>query len=299
MELDTLRIVYYHEVPRAKVFKKQLQWLSKKYRIISLSEAIHMAESSQGFSNELVVTFDDGFSDLWHIGAGIMLDEKIPATFFLINNCLDNENFMWRTLLAYLDKTLSYKLKEKIIKQACEHYKLPFPGIFDSLKSWSKRVFPMYLKDEISELLYQSAFGHTSTHLLTQIQPYLNKDQVKALLNQGFEIGAHTKTHPLCNRLSESELKEEVVDAKEELEKIFQVKINSIAFPFGLKPDPQYIKYLKDENQFKCTLGIFNINENTSANTLSWQRDKVLNSLSFSQIYFNVAPYIFKVARNE
>ncbi|MCA9240124.1 MAG: polysaccharide deacetylase family protein [Planctomycetales bacterium] len=59
--------------------------------------------------------------------------------------------------------------------------------------------------------------------------------ELRALAKSGVEIGAHTRSHADLGRLeSESELQEEIVGSKQELEDAIGRHVRYFAFPFGL-----------------------------------------------------------------
>ena len=62
---------------------------------------------------------------------------------------------------------------------------------------------------------------------------YLNRDQLRELDAEGFEIGCHSMTHPYLPDLPEAELKREMVDAKLEIEQILGHAIEHFSCPGG------------------------------------------------------------------
>ena len=62
---------------------------------------------------------------------------------------------------------------------------------------------------------------------------YLNREQLRELDAQGFEIGCHSMTHPYLPDLPEPELKREIVDAKLEIEQILGHAIEHFSCPGG------------------------------------------------------------------
>ena len=112
---NSLRIVYYHMVSdrnhayyfndksiSVDQFVKQIGILKKFFDVISLNEALMMLKSGQPLFNKLVITFDDGFRECSTVVAPILLEESVTATFFLIGNCLNNNDLMWRNKLLIL-----------------------------------------------------------------------------------------------------------------------------------------------------------------------------------------------------
>ncbi len=61
----------------------------------------------------------------------------------------------------------------------------------------------------------------------------ISTDQVKELIQEGWEIGSHSKTHPHLPAISEELLPAEIRLSKLNLEEKLGVPINSFAYPFG------------------------------------------------------------------
>ena len=61
---------------------------------------------------------------------------------------------------------------------------------------------------------------------------YVSTEQVKNLLEAGWEIGSHSMTHADLSKTMD--LNRELYGSKEYLEKAFNVPINTIAYPFGM-----------------------------------------------------------------
>ena len=105
--MNNYRIFYYHHIGEIlpwyksrfrldkKIFAKQIFWLKKNFKIVSLDEAVNRI-NKKDMSNHISLTFDDGFSSIYKIITPILEAYKVPATFFLINKSIDNEHFMWR-----------------------------------------------------------------------------------------------------------------------------------------------------------------------------------------------------------
>ena len=63
--------------------------------------------------------------------------------------------------------------------------------------------------------------------------PLLNSGQVKELASAGFEIGAHTVSHPHLSRLTRAEAGRELKDSKIHLESLIGRKVDSFCYPYG------------------------------------------------------------------
>lgn len=89
-----IRILCYHSVNefrssdvnvRESEFRKQMDFLTAHYSVISLEEAVNFLEKgSLPPSGAIVVTFDDGTEDNYRVAYPILREKGIPATVFLI-----------------------------------------------------------------------------------------------------------------------------------------------------------------------------------------------------------------------
>ena len=61
----------------------------------------------------------------------------------------------------------------------------------------------------------------------------MNNQQLKQLVTAGFEIGAHSLTHPDLTQLSTADAYHEIAQSKENLEAILQQQVISFAYPYG------------------------------------------------------------------
>lgn len=58
-------------------------------------------------------------------------------------------------------------------------------------------------------------------------------DDAAALIEDGFEVGAHSATHPDLRRCSDAQLDSEVAGAKATLEERLKTEIGSFSYPYG------------------------------------------------------------------
>jgi peptidoglycan/xylan/chitin deacetylase (PgdA/CDA1 family) len=63
--------------------------------------------------------------------------------------------------------------------------------------------------------------------------PWMTWDQVRTLHRQGFEIGAHTRTHVDLGVAARGEAEEEIQGARRDLERHLGTAVTSFAYPFG------------------------------------------------------------------
>lgn len=62
-------------------------------------------------------------------------------------------------------------------------------------------------------------------------------EELRELASKGFDVGAHTMTHPRLSQLSESEQREEITRCKEVLETELEQAVKAFAYPYGSAMD--------------------------------------------------------------
>lgn len=104
------------------IFKKQMEFLKKGgYKVISLEEYCQiLIEKESPPRHTVIITFDDGYADNLE-AAKILKDYDYPATFFLVSDCLNKNDFLSTEDINFLLK----KTKVKIGSHTLSHSYLP------------------------------------------------------------------------------------------------------------------------------------------------------------------------------
>ena len=63
---------------------------------------------------------------------------------------------------------------------------------------------------------------------------HLSKDQIKILVDEGWEVGSHTCTHRYLGNLKNDEIVNELTESKQKLEEIINDEVTSFAPPYGI-----------------------------------------------------------------
>jgi len=62
----------------------------------------------------------------------------------------------------------------------------------------------------------------------------LSDEQIKTMIKSGLiEIGSHTLDHPNLCKLNKKEQEKQLLESKKQIEKIFDIKCDAFAYPFG------------------------------------------------------------------
>ena len=89
-----------------KTFLHLVKKLSLFGRIMKLSDAVSKLNENGLKGKNFAITFDDGYLDNYTIANKILLQEKIPATFFIPVNAIDQAGvFWWDYLYSIMGKS--------------------------------------------------------------------------------------------------------------------------------------------------------------------------------------------------
>lgn len=231
-------------------FERQLHWLKKNCRVISLEEMVFEWSRKKLKPNSIAITFDDGYLDNYTLAIHLLEKYALPATFFITN---ERKILWWDELEACLLKTetlperfhftinsilIDYSLLGETSLTPELHAKLCCWKAFTKpttkragllMQVWKQLRFMTY--EEQQKALVQIR-GWSASKISSP--PLMNEWQVKNTSEQSlFEIGAHTKTHPALSSLRIEMQKAEMLENKNYLEEIIGKKVKYFSYPYG------------------------------------------------------------------
>ncbi len=225
---EVLHVKYLYGYKKVKQFKDDLDFLLKNYLPISLHDLIDILKTGRTFPEKtFLLTFDDGFREMYDIVAPILLKKGVPATFFINSDFTDNKKLCYQhkasILVEHFQKMVSVSLKEKVEDKflksniKCKDIRA---GIL-SINYQEKDIV-----DEIAQLVNVDF----DSYLLKE-KPYLTSDQIRGLINDGFTIGAHSIDHPLYSSLSFEEQLCQTSESTRFIKERFCLNYSVFAFP--------------------------------------------------------------------
>jgi peptidoglycan/xylan/chitin deacetylase (PgdA/CDA1 family) len=236
-----LILPYYHivsdaDVPHAKhlyryrntrQFRQDLDFFLSRYQPVSLRDLLTALDNGTDFQTDsFFLSFDDGNREIYEVVAPILKEKGIPATFFIVTDFLDNRklgHFCKQSLLIEAIQTsadcrrkanLFFQSKNLIAAQ-------------DAAQTVKRlRHDEEHLLDELGALCGLDFEAYRTRH-----RPFLNSNEVRALLKDGFTIGAHSLNHPLYKLLTREEQLRQTADSVQFLVKQFGLDYRVFAFP--------------------------------------------------------------------
>ncbi len=200
-------------VKTVREFETDLEFFLKYYEPADFPDILNQRKPSFHLS------FDDGLRECYDIIAPILLKKGIPATFFVNSDFVDNRDIFFKHKASIILEEL-FKKRQKTGKISEDDAK--------------DECFARECNYSDNKLLTMSAeaLGIDLWDYLCEKQPYLTKLQLKELQKFGFNIGAHSASHPL---FSDEDVGDQIEQAEQSLYFVreeFKVKNPTFAFPF-------------------------------------------------------------------
>ncbi len=204
-------------------FEKDIDWLCSRFTPMTLA-AYLAGERTIGGKPAMVLSFDDGLRSCSEVIAPILDRKGIPAVFFINNNFVGNKELFYRFKVSLLLSELGNK-SAALKKDAARLLGCEPEGLQESLLAVQHGQSE--LLDKLAELC-----GFSFAAFLEKNPIYMDAEDIRDLLKNRFEIGAHSEDHPLFSALSPAEMTQAVQRSTERLCKDFNIKERYFAFPF-------------------------------------------------------------------
>jgi peptidoglycan/xylan/chitin deacetylase (PgdA/CDA1 family) len=213
-----------------KQFKDDIDFFLKNYIPLSLNDIITSFKNSQLLiKNSFLLTFDDGFREIYEIVAPILKQKGVPATFFLTSDFLDNKKLGYRNkasiIIENICKSDNASKKEKVVKLLAKN-QINNNELKKSILSIG--YHKQKVLDQIGHIL-EIEFND----YLHKVKPYMDSFQVEKLIKDGFTVGAHSIDHPKYSLISLDDQIYQTIESVNAIVNRFSLDYKAFSFPFS------------------------------------------------------------------
>lgn len=241
-----LRVLTYHRVDEParrpwldpglisaspKDFDAQMAYLAAHYQVLTVSDVLAVIQSRNYKdlpARAVLVTFDDGYYDFEEQAWPILKRYKIPAALFVPTAYPDHpeQTFWWDNLYQAIRNTSQIEIPNTPI------------GAVSLSNAAARNQSYQRLKNHMKTLKHTEAIAAVKEFCnALGVQPASNCimswDTLRRLSQEGLTLGAHTRTHPLVNRISLEEARREAVGSLEDLRHQIGAALPIFAYPSG------------------------------------------------------------------
>lgn len=178
------------------------------------------------------VSFDDGYQQCFSDARPILLQLGIPCTFFVTTGFMDNQMLFYRNAASLIACQIHSEVAEDRLAKI-KMFVAPLQPRAHTKSAWIKAVLSSS-SQQIERLIEKLEMEPRS--LLEKYKPYLTRDQVRQMSNEGFTIGAHSLDHSQLQLLSgEKEIERQIVESCQIVAELTDRPSVPFAIPFGGK----------------------------------------------------------------
>ena len=251
-------------------FKRQLDYLSEKFSIVSTEEVINATKYAAPLPVDACwLTFDDGYKDHFEHVMPELLKRNLHGAFFpprvaieegkvldvnLIHHilsCADNVDKLVGSLNSYC---IVHGISERELNDFYEKYAIP--NRFDNadtiyVKRMLQHVLPEQLRTIIAHEMFQEFVGLSAADFSSEL--YMSVEEVRELVLNGMYVGSHGSMHYWLDKITAEEQEKDIKESLKFLDSVgASTKDWVMCYPYGAHNDDT-IEILKS---FEAALGI-------------------------------------------
>ncbi len=241
-----LRVLTYHRVDEPakrpwldpvlisatpKAFDEQMAYLASHYQPVTMSEVLAAIQSRTGRGlppRAVLVTFDDGYHDFEEQAWPILRRHKVPATLFVPTSYPNRpeQTFWWDDLYQAIQNTVRRDALDTPL------------GLFSLSDASSRNQAYQQLKTYLKTLKHAEAIS-TVQEICIELgvekvaNSIMSWDSLRQLTKEGLTVGAHTRTHPLMNRIPLDQARKEALGSLDDLKRELGSALPIFAYPSG------------------------------------------------------------------
>ena len=200
-------------IVREDSFRDLVRYLGRECQVVPLHDAM---PGKVGNKVQLVITFDDGWSDNYIHVFPIVYKHRLPITIFLCSGLMAQDLPFWPERVAMLLKQADPTLSTDAIKAEIE-----------SLKS----ATPTHCEEYLGHLAARSRTDAES--LRSAVDSTLSWHQVLDMQGAGVGFGSHTHTHQILTHLLLENVHTETQTSKALIEQNLSRPCDSFTYPNG------------------------------------------------------------------
>ena len=195
-----------------EAFKRQLDYLSENFTIVSTSQVINAAKYSSALPNDACwLTFDDGYKDHFKYVMTELLKRNLHGAFFpprvaieeyqildvnLIHHILSSANDLQQLVFRLNNDCLDEGVSESELKAYYDEFAVA--NRFDNadtiyVKRMLQHVLPEHLRSSIAKKLFKEFVGIDVAEFSSEL--YMSVNEVRELVNNGMYVGSHGSMH--------------------------------------------------------------------------------------------------------
>jgi len=264
------RILMYHRFSEAeednkvsaRVFDRQMFELKKNFNVLPLSRINDcIRQGKPAPSNSIIITIDDGYEDFYRIAYPILKKYGLPATIYVTTDFIDGDLWLWPDKVSYILKNTGMaKLILKTLDNTTKELSLDKDS--GRAVAWSVVIdFCLSLGEKERRIFIDNMALDLEVSIGPVPEPEyapMSWTAIRVISENGIEIGAHSRTHPVLSSLDMASLKDEIFGSKKIIEESISKPVSAFCYPNGQPADyNEQVKQVVIESGFSSATTAF------------------------------------------
>lgn len=213
-------IRHLYPIRTIKRFEEDLLFFLSHFEAVTPSEFLERMRTTSDFQKPFfLISFDDGFSEVYRFAVPIMDKHGLQCICFINTNFIDN-------------KSLFYRCKASLIVDHTTHNSESKSIIASDDSSSQDDIFRITYADRSRLDSLALNYNISFDDYLRVYQPYMTWDQLIDLQSGGHCIGAHSADHPYYSGLTEAERRDQTMTSVLAIEARLSPSLKMFSFPF-------------------------------------------------------------------
>ena len=223
-------------------FEEQMRYVAENYSAITFNQLVEWMDGHAPLPRKpIMITFDDGYDDLYLNTFPILKKYELKATVFVATGLIGGSETYWNDFVAYVVKYVD-----------CERLRINCIG-YDKRISNDQGVRTHVLTDLIEKLKelpdqhrlraideIRGKYGavyENSPEIEKSKSRMCNWGQCEEMSKFGIDFGSQSVTHPILTKLEPDLLQAELTISRETIIDRLGIPVTAIAYPNGQRPD--------------------------------------------------------------
>jgi len=220
--------------PDIRRFHELMNWVTRWFTVLPLDVAAMQLRSASLPARAAVITFDDGYANNVSNALPVLLHHRVPATFFVSTAFLDGGRMWNDSVIEALRLTNRREFDTRVTGLGV----LPLETLeqrrhaIDAVLAHAK-----YLDSAQRGLVVRQIEDWAGSALPNDLM--MRSDQLLALRDANMQIGAHTVSHPILEKITDAQARWEISSSQDNLQTRLGQPVTLFAYPNG-KPETDY-----------------------------------------------------------
>jgi peptidoglycan/xylan/chitin deacetylase (PgdA/CDA1 family) len=226
-----------------RTLERQLDWIGRRYRFVTLDELGAGLDGEKKFSRPAAaVTFDDGYSDVYHNAFPLLKKKGIPSAVFVVTDLVGTSRLQLhdRLFLLLTRAFAGGHLEPENFSTFLDKLEIRLPaetkiGGIDALDCSPavNALLAALPQAEIHRLLEALEALETIEENIIEMHRSLTWEMIREMHRSDTTIGSHTRTHAVLTVEGLAKVADEVRGSKKTREQKLGTEARHFAYPDG------------------------------------------------------------------